>query len=413
MFNFSNISHLFKLVWNRRSANSLIMIELLAAFLVLFCVCLSLIFFGAMLRKPLGYEYKDVWTVNLYRKGELAPISQAERMQTAQNIVAALRRLPEVESVSFASILPFGFAHRTTNYGRGDAFRTEILSGTDELPQTLGITLTQGRWFNESDDMYNGTTSTVKPVIVTELTAARFLGTTDPVGKDITYGTREGISQEEQRMRYRIVGIVKEFRTHSEIDQPTPTLFERINLRDTTVWLPENMLIKMKSGTSVAFEETLLRTLHGQAPDWTFQISSLEANRARKNKMYIIPFVLGFTVAFFLLLMVALGLIGVVWQSVMRRMRELGVRRAFGATKENIYLFVMGELVALTTFAVAFGIALIMQVPLLPVYDIPKSIFIGSIAITILSMYVLVMLCALYPSQIAARILPSDALRYE
>lgn len=413
MFNLSSISHLFKLVWNRKAANSLMMIELLAAFLVLFGVCLAIIFYGTMLRKPLGYEYKDVWTVNLYRKEELAPITNAERMQTAQNLVSRLKSLPEVESVAFATILPFGFSHRTTKFGRGNEFTTDILSGTDEFPQVLGMTITQGRWFNASDDVYNGTTSTVKPIVITELTAAKYFGNGNPLGKDISYIPGEGIDQETLKMRYRVVGVISEFRAHSEIDQPTLTLFRRVNLRDTTTWLPDNIAVKMRQGTSAAFEETMLSALQGQAPDWTFQISSLEADRAKKNRLYLIPFTLGFTIAFFLLLMVALGLVGVVWQSVTRRMRELGVRRAFGATKQSIYLFVIGELVALTTFAVVLGLVVIAQMPLLSFYDIPQPIFIGSIGMTVLAMYVLVTLCALYPSRIAGTVQPSEALRYE
>ena len=42
------------------------------------------------------------------------------------------------------------------------------------------------------------------------------------------------------------------------------------------------------------------------------------------------------TIAGFLLLMVALGLTGVVWQSVTQRIREFGLRRAKGATIANV-----------------------------------------------------------------------------
>jgi putative ABC transport system permease protein len=94
-------------------------------------------------------------------------------------------------------------------------------------------------------------------------------------------------------------------------------------------------------------------------------------------------------------------------------MRELGVRRAFGATRQDIYVFVIGELVALTTFAVVFGLFLVAQVPLIPFYQVPPATYALSIGKTVVGMYALTTLCALYPSRLAGTVQPSDALRYE
>ena len=50
----------------------------------------------------------------------------------------------------------------------------------------------------------------------------------------------------------------------------------------------------------------------------------------------LVPLALGATIAGFLMLMVALGLIGVLWQNVTRRTREIGLRRAAGASHGDI-----------------------------------------------------------------------------
>jgi putative ABC transport system permease protein len=73
MLNFSHINssmieHLFKLVWNRKRANALIIIELLAAFLVLVGVCATIIHYTRLYVQPLGYEYKDTWNILANRK---------------------------------------------------------------------------------------------------------------------------------------------------------------------------------------------------------------------------------------------------------------------------------------------------------------------------------------------------------
>ena len=60
-------------------------------------------------------------------------------------------------------------------------------------------------------------------------------------------------------------------------------------------------------------------------------------------------------VAGFLMLMVALGLTGVLWQNVTQRTREIGLRRAKGATARRIHRQILGELLVMTTLALAAG----------------------------------------------------------
>ena len=72
------------------------------------------------------------------------------------------------------------------------------------------------------------------------------------------------------------------------------------------------------------------------------------------------------TIAGFLLLMVGLGLTGVVWQSVTQRIREFGLRRAKGATIRSVRAQVLTEMMIMTSLALIVGVALIAQLPLLP-----------------------------------------------
>ena len=64
--------------------------------------------------------------------------------------------------------------------------------------------------------------------------------------------------------------------------------------------------------------------------------------------------------------MVALGLTGVVWQSVTQRIREFGLRRAKGATIANVRRQVLVEMVIMTSIALLAGVVLVAQLPLLP-----------------------------------------------
>jgi len=116
----------------------------------------------------------------------------------------------------------------------------------------------------------------------------------------------------------------------------------------------------------------------------------------------------------FLMIMVALGLIGVLWQTVTRRTMEIGLRRAQGATAADIYLQIMGELFFIATMGLIPGILLIVQFPLLNLIgDLKISVYFYSIAISMLLIYLLTFICGLYPGWLATRIRPAEALHYE
>ena len=60
--------------------------------------------------------------------------------------------------------------------------------------------------------------------------------------------------------------------------------------------------------------------------------------------------------------------------------------------------------------------ARVAQIPVLPVSVfglIPAGVWISSIAVSVAVIYVLTLLCAWYPSRLATRIQPADALHYE
>ena len=134
-------------------------------------------------------------------------------------------------------------------------------------------------------------------------------------------------------------------------------------------------------------------------------------------RMYTMPLVAIGTVAGFLLLMVALGLTGVVWQSVTQRIREFGLRRAKGATIADIRRQVLVEMVIMTSLALLVGVLLVAQLPLLPLPTdlqvIPAGVFAASIAISVAAIYFLTLLCGWYPSRLATRVQPAEALHYE
>ncbi len=177
---------------------------------------------------------------------------------------------------------------------------------------------------------------------------------------------------------------------------------------------PENLLLRLRPGTGAAFEERLLTVLNRIAPEWSFDVDSLASHRKAMLRIYLLPLLVLALVAGFLFLMVALGLVGVLWQNVTRRTSEIGLRRALGGTASSVRTQIMGELLVLTTFALAIGTLVVIQFPMLRVLPfLSLGVYAAGLAAAILLVYGVVTISSLYPSWLATRIHPGRALLHE
>jgi putative ABC transport system permease protein len=117
-----------------------------------------------------------------------------------------------------------------------------------------------------------------------------------------------------------------------------------------------------------------------------------------------------FIVSGFLIVNVMMGLFGILFQNIQRRKGEIGIRRALGATKNDILRHFVGETLVLTTFGVLLGVFFAIQFPIMRVFDVEASLYVVSILMAIVTIYVLVTICAFYPSKQASQIFPATAL---
>jgi putative ABC transport system permease protein len=149
-------------------------------------------------------------------------------------------------------------------------------------------------------------------------------------------------------------------------------------------------------------------------PEWSYEVSTLAAMRASNIRFALAPLAAIGLVAAFLMLMVALGLLGVLWQNVTQRTREIGLRRAKGASRVNVQRQILGEIAVMTTFALVAGLLVAIQFPLLDIiYFVEPHVYAIGLAIAVSAIYLLTLTCAWYPSRMATRVEPAEALRYE
>jgi putative ABC transport system permease protein len=136
--------------------------------------------------------------------------------------------------------------------------------------------------------------------------------------------------------------------------------------------------------------------------------------RESSLRLRLAPVIVGAVVGAFLMAMVALGLLGVLWQNVIRRTRELGLRRATGATRTDVHRQISMELLLVTTLGLFLGVLLAVQLPVLDLLpSLSSGVVTAGIATAVLLLYALALAAALYPSWLAGRVQPAEALRWE
>lgn len=391
------IRHLFVLIWNRRRANALIVVEIVACHIVLFAVVVLATYYSANYGQPLGFTYDNVWNVAIDVKQENDDTWTPEQIETSRQLLIAARSFEEVEGASGSLRAPFSM-----NASRGRArspegvFEFDRSEVTDDFATVLGLEITRGRWFGRED---NG--ATIPPVVINERLARNLFGEADPIGQTLLDG------------ELRVVGIVSDFRRQGEFLAMENAVIERRTLEDNGR-PPRNLLLKVRPDVPADFEQRLIDRLHAVAPQWSFDVQPLSEARESMNRIAIAPLVGAALVAGFLVLMVALGLIGILWQNIARRRREIGIRRAQGATARHIFGQVLGETAALTTVSLALGSAIVGQLPFVGVVElVGAGVYAVSLAVSVVLMYLLTTVCALYPSWLATRVRPAEALHYD
>jgi putative ABC transport system permease protein len=380
------------------------MVEILFSFFVLFMIATYAVVAIDMYRRPLGFDYTDVWAISIQaNSGRFAPAGPAANT-SLQQVWRAIADRPEVVGVAAIVMTPWENAS-WNSFTEVDGRRVgyDVNMATDDLAELMSLRLVRGRWFDRSDDAANR-----QPVVISEALAMELFGTIDAVGKTFN-----------QSPSYRVVGIINAFRRNGGFTGPEVTmsdnyLFQRLRIDDPKEAQHRSLLIKVRPGTTAAFEPVLLSRLHEAASHWTFEIRPLTEKRDDFKKFAMVFYITSGLIAGFLTLMVVMGLTGVVWQNVTQRMREMGLRRAKGATAVKIRNQILGELTLMTTFAVGFGVALMVQPPVLGVAGVlGYDLYAAGLAVSIVCIYLVTIVAGIYPSLLAMRVQPAEALRYE
>jgi len=380
--------HLFKLIWKKKKSNFLMMLEIFVSFLILFAIWSLGIYNYRNYVKPSGIDSDNVWAVFIDFNADSDSLRTIYRDLVRQK----LKSNPEIEAFSFSSSnLPYSFSSANNNISYdGKSTMAEQISVDPTYPDVLKMKLAEGRWFTEGDKV-----NKIKPIIITQFLKDKLFGNQNALGKILGEGDD----------KKQIIGVVSHFKHNSDFQAESGCVFEPIGS-----W-QSDMLIRVKPGTTVETEARLSKELVQLGKDWSVEVQHLSNMKANKNRFIWVPILILVVVCSFLIFNVALGLFGVLFQTISRRKQEIGVRRAIGATKGAILWHFVGETTVITTFGVILGIFFAVQFPLLNVFDVDAFVYLTGIVLAIISIYTLVIACAIFPSKQASEIYPAIALR--
>ncbi|TGE08428.1 FtsX-like permease family protein [Hymenobacter fodinae] len=269
-------------------------------------------------RQPLGYDKAHVLRFDTGGK--------AARQQTA--FLSEVRKLPGV--VQASSVLGgfFGGRYVAEMSWRGKRLPVATMLVNYDLVETMGLQLVAGRSFAPQFRADSA-------AILVNQTLVAGLGMPDPVGQQL-----DGA---------RIVGVVRDFHYESLHDKIKPLLL-KLDPQINTV------LVKLQPGAEQATIVRLQQLYAAYNPGFTLDYTFLDADYQAQYVSEQRVAVLARYFAGLAILISALGLLGLAAFTAERRRKEIGIRKALGASELSIVWLLTGSLTWLVVVAIVLAL---------------------------------------------------------
>jgi putative ABC transport system permease protein len=390
-------------------------------------ICLVLLVAGGLMLQSLrsvlsqnpGFEPDHVLTflVTLsgpsYTVSKTWPFSNPNGLRFAHDFLGRLRALPGVQGASATSGLPVAGNRGTNRFlieGRAVAPGEEESSISRRVEQDyfaeMKIPLLRGRSFAASD-----TPNSPWVVIVNQAWVKRYL----PAGEDPTSKRLRMTFSPGEPFR-QIVGVVGDVAEDNLAVPPPPAIYLPID-QDSGYTTYLNYVIRT-SGDPKAMLGTARSTMHSTDPELAFiQPQSLEEFVDRSPAVFLrrYPFYLIGSFASLALVLATIGLYGLISYSVLQRTREIGIRMALGAQRQDILKLVIRQGVVAAVTGVAIGLVggvVLTRVMASFLYGVSSSDWLIFVCVSLLLL--MVALAASYiPAHRATAVDPIVALRNE
>lgn len=328
--------------------------------------------------------------------------------------LATLRALPGVRAAATVNELPFGGSSWNSSldlrpHQPQPTLNATMWLGSEDLLKTMGLRLLAGRDFRPGEyvnfDGVNGFNGLkIDAAIITRALAHRLFPGKSAVGKAFYMGDEHPI---------RVIGVVERLRRPNYmVNDPTHQWGVILPVRPSYS-AGASYLIRTAPDQRAHVLGAAVRALENSDPNRillsqkTYQEIRAEHFRPDRAMAWLLV-----TLCAALLLITALGIVGLASFWVQQRTRQIGVRRALGATRSQILGYFQLENLVLTTAGIAVGMALAYAINLwlMKHYALPR-LPAALLPIGAVVLWALGQIAVLAPARRAAAVPPAVATR--
>ena len=317
--------------------------------------------------------------------------------------------------------VPISMVRKRVQNHRRHMANARILGTTPELFLVKNLSMRRGR-FLAWPDLRN----TANVAVLGAGAAEKLFSFEDPIGKPLHLGTTA----------FRIVGVLDTQASGAakpgaveqddfnddiyipltaargrigELEKTGSKQFERIELGEITLTVKDENLVSQ----TAAMARKLLRKTHPKGDDFQIVVP-LELLKQAEREKQIWNLVLG-SIAGISLLVGGIGIMNIMLATVTERTREIGIRRALGATRGDITAQFLVESTVLSTTGGIIGVLVGVGVPIVITFtsDITTVLSLWSVLMAFGISVGIGIVFGVYPARRAAMMDPIEALRHE
>ncbi|HQR31830.1 MAG TPA: ABC transporter permease [Blastocatellia bacterium] len=384
--------------------NVLVIVQLAVSLVLLIAAGLFIRSLQQMQKVDPGFQTENrlALSFNLEPEG----YNEAKGREFARQLVERVRALPGVQAATMANFLPLGFMRLTESAvidGRTSPTVNAVAQrvGLDYF-RTIGTPLVRGRDFTPQDSA-----NAPAVAIINETLARRFFPNEDPIGKRVRIGDPVSNAQP-----YEIVGIAKDTLITSIAEAPRAATYRplaqqhssRITLVVHTTGNPQALFPALRHEVQALDENIPAQEIKTLDEFIAFSFWPMQMGARLVGAFGLLG-----------LLLASVGLYGVMSYAVAARTREIGVRMALGAERQDVLRLIAGQAMRLTLLGIGAGLALAFvatRVLQSFLFGIGASDPLTFFSVALLLTLVALLACFL-PARRATKVDPLVALRHE